>query len=383
MAVYLALKEMWRNRGRFLLVSLVIALITALVLFTAALAEGLGSGNREYLQKLDADLLVYKEKVDLLIATSRIDRSTFNDIRRVEGVQAVGALSFSNVSIELAGQEPLKVALIGVEPGKPGEPGVVTGKQLQNKRGREAIIDSNVALQSGLKVGDEFTIKAIQGTDEELYALKVAGISDSQKYSLQPSIIVPYDTWDKVRPKAAVADTQAELVSNIVAVKLDDPTGAKAMANSLQEQVRDIEAVDLKTAYEATPGYRAQQDTLNTQQSFVFLISVLVIGGFFQIQTLQKVAQIGMLKAIGTSNAVIAVAAAVQIVATTLLGVAIGATATVILSLAIPPVVPIIFSPAAAAVAVAALLAIGPIGGMVSIRHSLRIEPLTALGLAS
>ena len=42
MSFYLASKEIWRNKGRFLLFSLVIALITVLVLFIAALAQGLG-----------------------------------------------------------------------------------------------------------------------------------------------------------------------------------------------------------------------------------------------------------------------------------------------------------------------------------------------------
>ncbi|HEY9089343.1 MAG TPA: hypothetical protein VIO36_14325, partial [Anaerolineaceae bacterium] len=65
-ASYLAVKEVWRNRGRFLLVSLVIALITLLVLFIAALGEGLGNGNREYISKLDAELLVYQGKSDTL-----------------------------------------------------------------------------------------------------------------------------------------------------------------------------------------------------------------------------------------------------------------------------------------------------------------------------
>jgi putative ABC transport system permease protein len=55
---YLAVKEVWRNRGRFLLVSMVIALITLLVLFIAALGEGLGNGNREYISKVDAQLIV-------------------------------------------------------------------------------------------------------------------------------------------------------------------------------------------------------------------------------------------------------------------------------------------------------------------------------------
>ncbi len=61
---YLAVKEVWRNRGRFLLVSLVIGLITLLVLFIAALGEGLGNGNREYISKLDAELVVYQAKSD-------------------------------------------------------------------------------------------------------------------------------------------------------------------------------------------------------------------------------------------------------------------------------------------------------------------------------
>ena len=59
-AIHLALREVWRNRGRFLLFSLVVALITVLILFVAALGEGLGSGNREYIEKLDADLIVWR-----------------------------------------------------------------------------------------------------------------------------------------------------------------------------------------------------------------------------------------------------------------------------------------------------------------------------------
>jgi putative ABC transport system permease protein len=33
--------------------------------------------------------------------------------------------------------------------------------------------------------------------------------------------------------------------------------------------------------------------------------------------------------------------------------------------------------------AIGSLLLIGPIGGLVSVRYSLKVEPLTALGLAS
>jgi len=167
----------------------------------------------------------------------------------------------------------------------------------------------------------------------------------------------------------------------VVAVQLEDPTQLEPMRQLVQARVSDIEAVDRKTAYENTPGYTAQQSTLNTQNAFALLIGVLVIGGFFQIQTLQKVPQIGMLKAIGTPNTIVAMAVLIQIVAVTLLGVAIGSLVTLGLASAFPPTIPIVFEPQSGAMAVASIVLMGPIGGLVSIRYSLRVEPLTALGL--
>jgi putative ABC transport system permease protein len=385
MGAYLAVKEMWRNRGRFLLFSLVIALITTLVLFIAGLAEGLGSGNKEYLEKLNAELVVYKENVDLSIPTSKVERSKLNALRRVEGVADVGPISFSSASLVFAnGQKPLNISLIGVEPGKPGESPVVTGRGLERRRGMEAVIDRNVAIRANVGVGDVMTVKSIQGADEELYELTVVGVSDGRQYSLQPSVTVPYLTFEKIKPQAVAGGSDnAELVSNVAAVRLQNPAEVEAMAIRLESQVKDIQVVDRETAFSNTPGFSAQQSTLNTQRVFVLLIGILVIGGFFQIQTLQKVPQIGMLKAIGTPNRAIGVASLTQISVVTAIGVAIGATVTLLLSLLFPPTVPIVFTSAAVTTALVSLLLIGPVGGLVSIRYALRIEPLTALGLGS
>ncbi len=143
---FLAFKEIWRYRGRYLLISLVIALITTLVLFIAGLAEGLGAGNKEYLDKLNADAILYQANIDLSIPSSRIDRTRVNNVQRVEGVKEVGTISFGNAAIPLNdGSTPLKVSLIGVEPGKPGEPPALEGQNLKGKRDNEAIIDKNPA----------------------------------------------------------------------------------------------------------------------------------------------------------------------------------------------------------------------------------------------
>ncbi len=381
---YLAVKEVWRNRGRFLLVSLVIALITLLVLFIAALGEGLGNGNREYISKLDAQLIVYQAKSDFLIQASRLGRDRLAAVRRVDGVADAGMLGTASANLVLAEDtEPLKVALLGVEPGHTGEPQVVQGRQLSTELAEEVIIDSNTALRSGLGLDDILTLRVTQGTRDEFFNLRVVGITDGQQYSLQPSIFAPFFTWDRVRPKSEAEVNSSNPIANVILVKLQDPAQIETVSQRLVAQVNNIETATLKEAIQALPGYSAQQSTLNTQGGFTLFIGVLVIGGFFQIQILQKVAQIGVLKAIGTANPIVAAASIIQIVVVTVIGVAIGGFLTFLFSLTFPPTVPIVFNGTTSAIAIAALLLIGPLGGLVSIRYAVRIEPLKALGLSS
>jgi hypothetical protein len=57
-----------------------VALITVLVLFIAALSEGLAAANREYIEKLNGELLVFQEGTELSTTASRIGRSEINAI---------------------------------------------------------------------------------------------------------------------------------------------------------------------------------------------------------------------------------------------------------------------------------------------------------------
>lgn len=381
---YLAIKEIWRGRGRFILVGLVIALITLLVLFIAALGEGLGNGNREYISKLDAQLIVYQAKSDFIIQASRLGRNRLAAVRRIEGVEDAGFLGAANATIVLPDNgEDLKVALLGVDPGHPGEPLALQGEQLSTALAQEAIIDRSTALRTNLKVGDILTVRVTQGTRDEFYELRISGISDGQQYSLQPAVFVPFNTWDRIRPKSEAEVNSSNPIANVILVKLNDPTMVSEVANLIVSQVDNVETATIKEAIQALPGYSAQQSTLNTQGGFTLFIGLLVIGGFFQIQILQKVAQIGVLKAIGTSNPAVAIASVIQITLLTIFGVAVGGILAFIFSLTFPPTVPIVFNGTTSALAIVALLLIGPLGGLVSIRYAVRIEPLKALGLSS
>jgi len=384
MPYYLAFKEIWRNRGRFFLFSLVIALITTLVLFIAALAEGLALANKEYLEKLDAELLVFQKNVQLSPTTSRLDLSKLNDIARIEGVQNEGPLGFSSGTLVFSdGREDLNVSLIGVEAGKPGAPPVLQGKDLVIDRGFDVVIDRNVVKRAGVQLGETITLKTIQGSKEEFYKLRVAGVTDERQYLFAASIFLPYRTWDQVRPQGTVSNRLIEATSNVVAVKIKPGEDAQVVGQRIVAGVSNVEVADIKTAYEALPGYSAQQSTLDTQRGFTLLIGLLVIGGFFQIQMLQKVPQIGVLKAIGVSNFIVGTAVVFQIILVTTFGVLLGALVSLGLAAGIPSSVPIMFNGTSVVIAIITLLAIGPIGGLVSVRLAVTVEPLIALGLSS
>jgi putative ABC transport system permease protein len=152
---------------------------------------------------------------------------------------------------------------------------------------------------------------------------------------------------------------------------------------NLSREADGVKLVNKQTAWENTPGYSAQQSTLGIQRVFTLLIGLLVVGSFFRIQAMQKIAQVGVLKAIGTASWKIGLAALVQIFTVNAFGVILGAMLTWLLTLAIPPVVPIRFDGLDALRTVLLLLLIGPLGGLVAVRALLKAEPLKALGLAS
>ena len=380
LATYLAVKEVIRNRGRFLLVALVIALITLLVLFIAALGEGLANGNRQYVANLDAQLVVFLEKSDFSISASRLETNTVKAVRRVEGVADAGPVYTSNTEI-VSLPEPLKVSMLGAEAGRPGMPAIVEGRYFRGGEAREAVMDRNVAQRSDLKIGDTIQIRSTQGTDDKFFDLVIVGLVDGQSYFFQPTIFVPSATWEKVRPQSEAELTSDTPYPNIIAVKLVDPSQVDAMSARLIDEVSNIEVADIATTINTIPGYSAQQGTVQTQGVFTLLIGILVIGGFFQIQILQKVPQIGVLKAIGSSNGVVGLSAVIQIIVVTALGVGIGGGMTYLFSLGFPPTIPLVFNGARSLIAVALLLIIGPLGGMVSIIYAVRIEPLKALRL--
>ncbi len=381
MSFYLAIKEMLRNKFRFLIVSLIVALVTLLVLFLFAVSEGLVVASSEYITSIDAELFAFREDANNRVVSSSLGNSRLNDLSRVEGVTDVGPIGFSSADIllSLGGEmEKLNIALIGVEPAKPGAPAVFTGAALADERAREVVIDQHVLDRANLPVGSTIRLEALQGTKEMVFPLTVVGHTAGKKYNL-PSIFVPLQVWNEIKPQERRGG--GEIIFNIAAIKLTNPEAALYMQEVIRNQVNRVELADPVTTYQSAPGYMEMEMVFKMEQFFILFVALLVVGGFFQIQALQKVVQIGMLKAIGASNSTIALTVLSQVMLTVTIGMIIGGLALVAIASMMPPAVPLLFNGTRVLTGIITLFLIGPIASLISIRTLLKVEPLKALGL--
>ncbi|MEM7797942.1 MAG: ABC transporter permease [Chloroflexota bacterium] len=386
MPLYLAYKEMWRNKARFTAIILIVALTTLLVIFLAALSDGLALSAKQYIENIDAELIVFQNDVDLQIPASRLGRSRINDLERIAGVEAIGAIGVSSAAVMLPGPEGLEkinVTLVGVDPGMPGSPSTVMGRELADERAEEVVIDQHLLNRADVDIplGSTLTLKVIQGTEERLFDLTVVGHASGQFINFGPSIFVPLRVWNSVKPQDRPGGG-SDLIFNMAAVQVDESANSDQTAALIQEQVNRIEVTDRVSTYEATAGFLEMQQLIVVQQNFVLLIVLLIIGGFFQIQALQKVTQIGMLKAIGAPNRLITLSLLTQVMLTTAIGLLIGGGTIYLLSFFMPPSVPIVFDVQKIGTAVISILISGPLAAIVAVRTLFKVEPLKALGLS-
>ncbi|MEI6776157.1 MAG: ABC transporter permease [Chloroflexales bacterium] len=386
LSLYLATKEMTRNKRRFISVFLIVALITLLVLFTSALGDGLAQGASELFERMGTELLVYQQDVDFQLPASRLGRARLSQIRRVPGVAAVGPVGVSTASIiAVDGVESsgLDVSMLGVEPRQPGSPATFAGDELNDSRAAETVIDRHVSERLHIPLGATITVKVVQGMTEKHYDLRVIGYAEGRKVNFVPSIFVPLRRWDQIKPQATPGGGGDDLIFNIAAVQLNPNAVPLDVAAQITATVSQVEVTDPITAYQTTQGYNDMMSTISMQQGFMLMIVVLIVGSFFQIQTLQKVAQIGMLEAIGASSGMVIITLLIQVMVTLLVGLGVGAAAMWGMAQAMPASVPIVFSGSKITITLLSLLVSGPISCLVAARTILKIEPLRALGLSA
>ena len=391
--MFIALRDLRFAKGRFLLIGLVVALVAFLTTLLSGLAAGLIKNNISGLIELDVTHLAfecprweenpasgqYECQSKPSYRNSMVDREMWEGWRAVEGIRAAEPLGHIMFSARMLNDDPLDdVVLWGIEPGGFLEPTAVEGAQLGTVE--NGVIITKLLVDRGLKLGDTFIL------DRAQTELKVIGIVDEYNIGHVPVVYTPIRKWQEAvygPPGGLPPGEQLPSIlfdsASIIALQVDPDADAAVLDNS------DLEygtlAIDKVSAYSASSGYKEEVQTVQMIQGFLILISVLVIGSFFTVWTIQRTREIGLVKALGGSSWYLLRDALGQAVILMIAGVSVGAGIAYWLGQQFTETGNFfVLHPTTALSSALMLVLAGMAGSAISIRLVTRIDPIIALG---
>ena len=364
----IGLLEIRRRKVQFALIALVVTLISYLVLMINGLGVGLNDQAGSALRSFDADGIAYADGAGLSVIRSELSAEAVEAAMAQEGVEESAALGYVAANYTYGDREVASAAFIGYDPGTIGEPSVSNGRELTADDPRGLLGDSAFLRRAGLDVGDTVTISIRL----ETFEFEVVGEINEGNFFFQPVVYVLRDTWQEMKYGGAV-DAGSAPEASIVLLKGDDLFG-----------VFDThEVVDKSTAFANIEGVAGQQSTVVALRLFGYLIGALVVGVFFYVLTLQKVAQIGVLKAVGASTFFVFRQVVVQAVAVSIIGLLVSVPLAWFTDYSLkqlPDPVPIAFTTGTYVTTTSALLFTAIVGALFSGRQVVKVDPIIALG---
>ena len=350
--MYVAWRDLRFARGRFALIGAVVALITLLVGFLSGLTGGLAAQNVSAVLALPGDRLVLQPVggASATFADSEIDDTTVAAWRGAEGVETVTPVGILSARAEGSGATA-GVALFGLDAGT---------TLAAPSDDDEVDLSTGAATALGTAVGDSVSIAGS--------TYRVAAVGGDLSYSHLPVISLTTAAWKTLDERLGGSGRATVLaVSGTAAwdtVAADTGTVASTPLSSLT----------------ALPTFRSEIGSLALMIAMLFGVSALVVGAFFTVWTMQRAADIAVLKALGASTPALLRDALGQALVVLLVGVGVGIGATVALGLVAGGTLPFALNPLTTVLPALVMVVLGLFGAAVSLRTVTSSDPLTALG---
>ncbi|MET8307899.1 ABC transporter permease [Micromonospora sp. NPDC005173] len=345
----------------------VIVLITLMVGLLSGLTAGLGQQNISAITGLAANKIAFNatgtgEK--LSFSNSTVTENQWQQWARTPGVQNAQPLGITTTKAA-AGDKTIGVSAFGVQPGSTLAP---ASSKINE---RAAVLSITAADNLDVAMGDTFTLGGQQVT--------VAAVHGDASFSHTPVVWTSLDLWQKLtpptdKPNGPTATATATVIALNTTTDADVQAADKATGTTTVAKTNSLSAIG---------SYTSENSSLQLMRGFLFAISALVIGAFFTVWTIQRSADLAVLKALGASTTNLLKDALGQAVVLltggTLLGTGLAAGLGALVAGA---AVPFILTPATILVPAAVMIALGALGAALSIRRITSVDPLTALGSA-
>ncbi len=377
--MFIAIRDLAFAKGRFLLIATVVALVAFLMTLLSGLATGLIRNNISGLMALDVSHIAFEYNKKPNYRNSMIDREMWEGWREHPGVLDTQPLGHTMFMARTEADLPLDdVVLWGIEPGSFLEPSVSRGEQLG--RLENGVIIASKLVDKGIDIGDTFIL------DRVLTELEVVGVTDEHYIGHVPIIYTLLPKWQEATYGPPGGPPPGERLpsilfdyASVIALQLEPGTSPGEL------ELTDIDlgtiTIDKATAYEASSGYVEEVHSVQMIQAFLIIISAVVMGAFFSVWTIQRTKEIGLVKALGASNAYLLRDSLGQVLLLMITAAAIGTLAAIQVGRTLEASsFPFMLVPETVTASAVMLVIAGLIGSALSLRLILKIDPIIALG---
>lgn len=347
--MFLAIKEMLHEKLRYSLIIVLIFLVSYLLIILTGLATGLSTLNKSAVNEWHASSNVLNSDSEGRLPQSFLSQDNINRLPK-------NGTKISQYSMLVKSKGGLKenAQLIAVDPQS------FVYKNLKSTSGSKNIsknfgLVSDKLKDDGFKIGDYLTVA------NSTMKIKITGFTSNATLSALPVIYISSDTIQPLNKG----------VTNAVLFK--DKLKNSKIPNGLKQ-------LNIETFINKLPGYSAQQLTFNFMIGFLYIIILIVISIFLYILTVQKLPNLGVLKAQGVSTQYLILSTLFQSLVMSVVGVIIAITLGEITAMSLPSEVPIVIDTNNVVVTGLGIVFMSLLGALIPIRQIAKIDPYKIIG---
>jgi len=396
--ISLAGRDILHGWGKFALTGMGLGLLIGVTLSMAGIYRGMVDDAQALLTNSGADLwVVQKDTQGPYAEASSIKDDVVRSVLGMPGVGRAANVTYLTQQVQKVGGDEVRVMVVGIEPGQPGEPSyLVAGRQLTRNH-YEAVVD----VKTGFKLGESLRVRR--------HDYRVVGVTQRMVSSGgDPMVFIPLKDAQEaqfLKDNDAILNDRARTAANPAFNRPGVP-GLLEAVQGLQSSSHNVNAV----LVQLQPGWQADEvaeslkrwkhvqvftradmeDILvakliatSARQIGMFLgilsvVSAAIVAFIIYTMTLGKIREIAVLKLIGTRNRTIAGMILQQALGLGLIGFVVGK----VLSTAWAPVFPkyVLLLPSDAVIGLLATLIICALASTLAIRAALQVDPASAIG---
>lgn len=389
--MFLAIKEMKKEKARFLLIISIFILISYLVYFLVGLANGLAVDNRTAVDQWEASHVILADGSNKNISSSMIDQAQLEeDLEGIDYylVNLSRSAAYKNGSEE--DRNTIDISLIGMDETSKYFPEIIEGDLPSEEK--DAVASLSLKLEEGMAIGDELKL-SMNGS-----IFKIVGFTEDYKYNVSPVIYTKLADSSTASiiysPVEEDTENTQENLQNIPE-DVDAQSGptpgvpervSAGLVNFSENDSSKIERLDesydvitKEDFIKEIPGYYAQLLTFGLMIIFLIIIAAIVLGVFLYIVTIQKKDIFGIMKIQGISNQYISKSVIIQTFLVSLIGLSLGLILTYVTEYFLPVSVPFRSNIIYYLVITGIMIVTSQIGAFFSVKSVSSIDPLEVI----